>query len=130
MQKKVSPNERFIFVRLSYLRQTLSIFYRNIEVINTIIIIIIIATNIGVCGREDLFRVSHLFALSPTPCYAPTFHHAVSPVVIIGIIIDDGAVLIIIIIMTWYHDHDKIPLWGGFLSFDKGGGFPHDTGRG
>ena len=110
MQKKVSPNERFIFVRLSYLRQTLSIFYRNIEVINTIIIIII-ATKIGVCGREDLFRVSHLFALSPTPCYAPTFHHAVSRIIIIGISIDVGAVRIIIIIMTWYHDHDKFPLW-------------------
>ena len=103
MQKKVSPNERFIFVRLSYLRQTLSIFYIIIEVINTIIIII--ATNIGVCGREDLFRVSHLFALSPTPCYAPTFHHAVSRIIIIDIIIDDGAI-IVIIIMTWYHHHD------------------------
>ena len=96
MQKKVSPNERFIFVRLSYLRQTLSIFYRNIEVINTIIIII--PTNIGVCGREDLFRVSHLFALSPTPCYAPTFHHAVSRVVIIGIIVTIIVVIVIIII--------------------------------
>ena len=102
--------KEFFFVRLSYLRQTLSIFFRNIEVINTIIIIII-ATNIGVCGREDLFRVSHLFALSPTPCYAPTFHHAVSRIIIIDIIIDGGAVCIIIIIMTWYHDHDKIPLW-------------------
>ena len=110
MQKKVSPNERFIFVRLSYLRQTLSISYRIIEVIDTVIIIII-PTNIGVCGREDLFRVSHLFALSPTPCYAPTFHHAVSRIMIIDIIINGGAVCIIIIIMTWYHDHDKIPLW-------------------
>ena len=109
MQKKVSPNERFIFVRLSYLRQTLSISYRIIEVIDTVIIIII-PTNIGVCGREDLFRVSHLFALSPTPCYAPTFHHAVSCIIIIGIIIAVGAVLLIIIIMTWHHDHDKSPL--------------------
>ena len=101
--------KEFFFVRLSYLRQTLSISYIIIEGLNTIIIII--PTNIGVCGREDLFRVSHLFALSPTPCYAPTFHHAVSRIIIIDIIIDGGAVCIIIIIMTWYHDHDKIPLW-------------------